>query len=266
MFFKYPSPEAYASPSPARGEGSGLLRRCTPRNDAVTNGKGLPRPWCHKILGTRPSMTGARGTYSFGRSMIEMLGVLAIIAVLSVGGIAGYSKAMEKWKMDKLVEDYSYLISGLLEHKSSLTPLSSDSSPYIISDVIEGMNLLPGNWKKSGSTLIDSAGNSAVPFIRSNIINVDIYLGHGKSISNKYVSETFSSKMCTSLLNDLFQPLHSIIRMAGVYRNDGKGTYFYGDKYCTYQKCLVEATMTEIQNVCNCQLNNDYCIFLVEFD
>ena len=29
-----------------------------------------------------------------GRSMIEMLGVLAIIGVLSVGGIAGYSKAM----------------------------------------------------------------------------------------------------------------------------------------------------------------------------
>ena len=33
-----------------------------------------------------------------GRSMIEMLGVLAIIAVLSVGGIAGYSKAIMKWK------------------------------------------------------------------------------------------------------------------------------------------------------------------------
>ncbi len=36
-----------------------------------------------------------------GRSMIEMLGVLAIIAVLTVGGIAGYSKAMQQWKMDK---------------------------------------------------------------------------------------------------------------------------------------------------------------------
>lgn len=35
-----------------------------------------------------------------GRSMIEMLGVLAIIAVLSVGGIAGYSKALEKWKIN----------------------------------------------------------------------------------------------------------------------------------------------------------------------
>ena len=29
-----------------------------------------------------------------GRSMIEMLGVLAIIAVLSFGGIAGYSRGI----------------------------------------------------------------------------------------------------------------------------------------------------------------------------
>ena len=33
---------------------------------------------------------------SAGRSMVEMLGVLAIIGVLSVGAIAGYSKAMMK--------------------------------------------------------------------------------------------------------------------------------------------------------------------------
>ena len=39
-----------------------------------------------------------------GRSMIEMLGVLAIIGVLSVGGIAGYSKAMTKWKINKTIE------------------------------------------------------------------------------------------------------------------------------------------------------------------
>ena len=39
-----------------------------------------------------------------GRSMIEMLGVLAIIGVLSVGGIAGYSKAMLKYKVNKTVD------------------------------------------------------------------------------------------------------------------------------------------------------------------
>ncbi|MGN0913104.1 MAG: Tfp pilus assembly protein FimT/FimU, partial [Alphaproteobacteria bacterium] len=71
-------------------------------------------PWCDKILGTdcasRPRMTGARNANSFGRSMIEMLGVLAIIGVLSVGGIAGYSKAMEKFKINKATEEYNYMV------------------------------------------------------------------------------------------------------------------------------------------------------------
>ena len=46
-----------------------------------------------------------------GRSMIEMLGVLAIIGVLSVGGIAGYSKAMHKYRMNKAIEQIT-LIAG----------------------------------------------------------------------------------------------------------------------------------------------------------
>ena len=37
-----------------------------------------------------------------GRSMIEMLGVLAIVGVLSAGGIAGYSMAMQSYKTSAL--------------------------------------------------------------------------------------------------------------------------------------------------------------------
>ena len=47
----------------------------------------------------------------YGRSMIEMLGVLAIIGVLSVGGIAGYSKAMMKYRINKTIEQIT-LIAG----------------------------------------------------------------------------------------------------------------------------------------------------------
>ena len=46
-----------------------------------------------------------------GRSMIEMLGVLAIIGVLSVGGIAGYSKAMQKYRINKTIEQIT-LVAG----------------------------------------------------------------------------------------------------------------------------------------------------------
>ena len=39
-----------------------------------------------------------------GRSMVEMLGVLAIIGVLSVGGIAGYSMAMKKYRVNTALD------------------------------------------------------------------------------------------------------------------------------------------------------------------
>lgn len=48
-----------------------------------------------------------------GRSMIEMLGVLAIIGVLSVGGIAGYSKAMMKFKINKTVQQISEIVANV---------------------------------------------------------------------------------------------------------------------------------------------------------
>jgi len=48
-----------------------------------------------------------------GRSMVEMLGVLAIIGVLSVGAIAGYSKAMEKYKINKAIDQISYIVSAV---------------------------------------------------------------------------------------------------------------------------------------------------------
>ncbi len=47
-----------------------------------------------------------------GRSMIEMLGVLAIVGVLSVGGIAGYSKAMAKFKMSKTTDQVSMMVAN----------------------------------------------------------------------------------------------------------------------------------------------------------
>lgn len=48
-----------------------------------------------------------------GRSMIEMLGVLAIIGVLSVGGIAGYTKAMLHYKVNKTIEQITHMAAAI---------------------------------------------------------------------------------------------------------------------------------------------------------
>ena len=64
-----------------------------------------------------------------GRSMIEMLGVLAIIGVLSVGGIAGYSKAMMKYKINKTVEQIMHIstsVRTLYGSQKTYTGLDTD--------------------------------------------------------------------------------------------------------------------------------------------
>ena len=48
-----------------------------------------------------------------GRSMVEMLGVLAIIGVLSVGGISAYSKAMAKFKLTKAQDQISMILMNI---------------------------------------------------------------------------------------------------------------------------------------------------------
>ena len=48
-----------------------------------------------------------------GRSMVEMLGVLAIIGVLSIGGIAGYSTAMRKYQANQIIDaanKYAFIV------------------------------------------------------------------------------------------------------------------------------------------------------------
>ena len=55
----------------------------------------------------------SKKTDQSGRSMVEMLGVLAIIGVLSVGGISGYSKAMAKFKLTKAQDQITMLLMNI---------------------------------------------------------------------------------------------------------------------------------------------------------
>ena len=83
-----------------------------------------------------------------GRSMIEMLGVLAIIGVLSVGGIAGYSKAMTKYRINKTIDQFTQIsqnvrmlygkqrqknyrnLNGRILYKANLAPKEMFGSGY----------------------------------------------------------------------------------------------------------------------------------------
>ncbi len=251
-FFKYPSPDAKASPSPARGEG-------------------MHRPWCHKILGTdcasRPRMTGGRGANSFGRSMIEMLGVLAIIAVLSVGGIAGYSKAMEKFKVNKLINEYSMLIFGLSEHEEEIKKLTQKTNLY---SVASSLNIIPESWKNG----TDDLGNNVAIFYtpRDGMeprIVIDMYLGGiATNADGSKSTQGFSHQLCFELLQNIAYPLHESLYLLWIYRTgkEQNSTYM-GDAYCGgARKCIKDLTVTEMDRLCKtCDKSNEACSVTLNF-
>ena len=83
-----------------------------------------------------------------GRSMVEMLGVLAIIGILSVGAIAGYSKAMFKYKLNKQAESFNELINNAIKIKPELDRAKSKS---LWTDFFAKANLIPDGMRYNQS-------------------------------------------------------------------------------------------------------------------
>ena len=87
-----------------------------------------------------------------GRSMVEMLGVLAIIGVLSVGGIAGYSKAMTKFKINKSMDQISMLVANIRTLFSGQRNYSGLSNQNAIS-----FGIIPGEMDGGGAVITNEA-------------------------------------------------------------------------------------------------------------
>ena len=63
-----------------------------------------------------------------GRSMIEMLGVLAIIGVLSVGGLSGYTMAMNRHRANQIA-DYASRLAMEVQTQQEFKALSGKKQP-----------------------------------------------------------------------------------------------------------------------------------------
>ena len=95
----------------------------------------------------RKAQAVTRQTNPIGRSMIEMLGVLAIIGVLSVGGIAGYTKAMEKIHVNKIVNMISDISATIkTAYISQKTYDNFDGGLTGFDNQIQDMGLLPPEY------------------------------------------------------------------------------------------------------------------------
>ena len=197
-----------------------------------------------------------------GRSMIEMLGVLAIIAVLSVGGIAGYSKAMEQFKINKAISEYNYLIFGMIEHSQDLKKLDDNTHLYGILDAI---GLIPSSWKDNSGHIKDSLGNTLQIYFRNNKLMIDMFLGGLIRNSDGIQAVGFSYRLCEKIMQNVVQPLHSSLSFAYIY--GVSGFFYYGDDYCygSDRKCLNQMSLTDINKFCYSCPSGHGCALVLGF-
>ncbi len=109
-----------------------------------------------------------------GRSMVEMLGVLAIIGVLSVGAMTGYSKAMLKYKLNKQSEQINQIMMALIEYKSVLSTLKNNES---VVSLFRKLNALPPEMlKRNENYYIYDVFDTPVELARSSGGNAFYFL------------------------------------------------------------------------------------------
>ena len=94
----------------------------------------------------QPSFTVNKKRES-GRSMVEMLGVLAIIGILSITGVYGYTIAMRRYRASEIAQTISIMaiLAAAADHGSGdCIQLSTSNLPNPmgtnVSDIIVGVN------------------------------------------------------------------------------------------------------------------------------
>ena len=190
---------------------------------------------------------------SAGRSMVEMLGVLAIIGVLSVGAIAGYGKAMFKYKLNKQTEQLNQVIGTIVRYKSSLmlNPDSADAplSDYQLVPILKKLGEIPKEMNYSEQYIKDSF----------NIAYQIYHRNTDKSILLRTLSlsrNESSFQICKNLYliaKEWHQELSSIFVVA--YKGDtfsSKGCYL-GDNTkssITCNKRIKDLKLTDLDDIC----------------
>ena len=206
----------------------------------------------------------------YGRSMVEMLGVLAIIGVLSVGGIAGYSKAMMKYKMNKFTVAMNELLNTCIQYTGQL---SSDqngtdaSGAQYLANILNKMHVLPDGIKyNTARDLTDMFGNEIWPYIRGKNSAI------GYKISQDGASE-LSYEICHQLIKIAKENSSQLTSInAQLNKTDGDGLdkalfAYYGDASCTSdKKCIKNITISDIDSMCHVNEKEKSTVFYFRWE
>ncbi|MBP3688300.1 MAG: hypothetical protein J6J35_08090 [Alphaproteobacteria bacterium] len=196
---------------------------------------------------------GGNAVVELGRSMIEMLGVLAIVGILSVGGISAFRKAMSKHDINQAMEEMAEYVNKSLRYSSDWRRLFNEKRKggYLVNLTSEVDFFIPAKWKRTNRKLYDSMGNEIETRLRND-------WGGRPMWSSVYVltgrDEKIKMNLCITYFNQLKLYADSIWAVMLWRRASGvsdKNLWAYGNNYCGGdKKCLLDLTFEEIVDRC----------------
>ena len=180
-----------------------------------------------------------------GRSMIEMLGVLAIIGVLSVGGIAGYSKAMEQYKIIKSVDYLTQVVTNI-------QTLYANQKTYI--GLGEWIALQAGVYPNNSYALPIGKNTSVYPYSSKDGLLFGLRIcGLSERECVKLTTQDWGAKSNNGLYGVSINLAHNFINGAVGIKQDGTGCKFYEGSNA-YFACAVGG-----KNLITYDIANKYC-------
>ncbi len=196
-----------------------------------------------------------------GRSMVEMLGVLAIIGVLSVGAISGYSKAMFKYKLNKQSEQLTQVLNSITRLAHSFNNIKDNTRlfPYLIK-----MNEIPQEMIKNTSVAVyDVFNNTLDAYIQppsssdENSIKDVIALFITTPITTK---STENMLMCQNIFNIIKENsgnIYYVYSSSGYGTDDARRSVLWGNKDCNSDRnCLKDLTVEKLSEECSLHFGN----------
>ena len=204
-----------------------------------------------------------------GRSMVEMLGVLAIIGVLSVGVISGYSKAMMKYKLNKQTEQLNQVVNSVIKY---VRIMDSYKQAQNLTSLFVKLGEIPREMLKNNNDnyfydvfntrmyIYNEVDNSNNKNWHALIIYVNLPL-----LSNS----NDSLEICRNVLTvakENSADINSVYTTSGSGTDDNRKFYFNGDKNCKNNKvCLRNMTINNIYEACTKHLGNQNATLKFEF-
>lgn len=196
-----------------------------------------------------------------GRSMLEMLGVLSIIGVISVGGIAGYSRMTERYKINTTMQQINIIAAKL-----SAIGAQTNSYGGLDNESAIKFNAVPSEMVESATGTLTNPFGGEVEIGASFLLEDKSDNSHPQAYAIKYYG--LSQEACISLASSSWNNSKSSSLLGIGIGSDAEANIYQGCPGTSSVACpdgsvsSLPMDISKARVACSC---NNNCILTMKF-